>query len=237
MGGIEDSMVENIKDCERIHLFRDISREEIEKMFRCSKTVERSFEDGSYVFRQGETPKNLFLILEGSVMISKDFASGKRDVLFVVGQGDVFGEMYLFADARTYWYDAIAQEKVKLLEIPWEFFYCFCSNACEHHRMITKNMLEIQSEKNFAMTRKLHLLSGTTLRERIALWLNEQVDDNSAGTHIVRLAMNREELADYLGTTRPSLSRELMKMQQEQLIETDRNTIKIVDRDALEALY
>ena len=230
-------MVENIKDCERIHLFRDISREEIEKMFRCSKTVERSFEDGSYVFRQGETPKNLFLILEGSVMISKDFASGKRDVLFVVGQGDVFGEMYLFADARTYWYDAIAQGKVKLLEIPWEFFYCFCSNACEHHRMITKNMLEIQSEKNFAMTRKLHLLSGTTLRERIALWLNEQVDDNSAGTHIVRLAMNREELADYLGTTRPSLSRELMKMQQEQLIETDRNTIKIVDRDALEALY
>lgn len=237
VGGIEDSMVENIKDCERIHLFRDISREEIEKMFRCSKTVERSFEDGSYVFRQGETPKNLFLILEGSVMISKDFASGKRDVLFVVGQGDVFGEMYLFADARTYWYDAIAQGKVKLLEIPWEFFYCFCSNACEHHRMITKNMLEIQSEKNFAMTRKLHLLSGTTLRERIALWLNEQVDDNSAGTHIVRLAMNREELADYLGTTRPSLSRELMKMQQEQLIETDRNTIKIVDRDALEALY
>ncbi len=230
-------MVENIKDCERIHLFRDISREEIEKMFRCSKTVERSFEDGSYVFRQGETPKNLFLILEGSVMISKDFASGKRDVLFVVGQGDVFGEMYLFADARTYWYDAIAQGKVKLLEIPWEFFYCFCSNACEHHRMITKNMLEIQSEKNFAMTRKLHLLSGTTLRERIALLLNEQVDDNSAGTHIVRLAMNREELADYLGTTRPSLSRELMKMQQEQLIETDRNTIKIVDRDALEALY
>ncbi len=230
-------MVENIKDCERIHLFRDISREEIEKMFRCSKTVERSFEDGSYVFRQGETPNNLFLILEGSVMISKDFASGKRDVLFVVGQGDVFGEMYLFADARTYWYDAIAQGKVKLLEIPWEFFYCFCSNACEHHRMITKNMLEIQSEKNFAMTRKLHLLSGTTLRERIALWLNEQVDDNSDGTHIVRLAMNREELADYLGTTRPSLSRELMKMQQEQLIETDRNTIKIVDRDALEALY
>ncbi len=237
MGGIEDSMVENIKDCERIHLFRDISREEIEKMFRCSRTAERSFEDGSYVFRQGETPKNLFLILEGSVMISKDFASGKRDVLFVVGQGDVFGEMYLFADAKTYWYDAIAQGKVKLLEIPWEFFYCFCSNACEHHRMITKNMLEIQSEKNFAMTRKLHLLSGTTLRERIALWLTEQADDSSAGTHIVRLAMNREELADYLGTTRPSLSRELMKMQQEQLIEAEKNTIKIVDRDALEALY
>ena len=228
-------MVENIKDCDQIHLFRDISREEIEKMFRCSKTVERSFEEGSYIFRQGETPRNLCLVLEGTVMISKDFASGKRDVLFMVGQGDVFGEMFLFADTKAYWYDAIAQGRVKVLEIPWQFFYCFCSNACEHHRMITRNMLEIQSEKNFTMTRKLHLLSGTTLRERIALWLIEQTD--AAGADTVRLAMNREELADYLGTTRPSLSRELMKMQQEHLIEADRNTIRIVDRDALETLY
>ena len=228
-------MVENIKDCDQIHLFRDISREEIEKMFRCSKTVERSFEEGSYIFRQGETPRNLFLVLEGTVMISKDFASGKRDVLFMVGQGDVFGEMFLFSDTKAYWYDAIAQGRVKVLEIPWQFFYCFCSNACEHHRMITRNMLEIQSEKNFTMTRKLHLLSGTTLRERIALWLIEQTD--AAGADTVRLAMNREELADYLGTTRPSLSRELMKMQQEHLIEADRNTIRIVDRDALETLY
>ena len=145
--------------------------------------------------------------------------------------------MFLFSDAGAYWYDAIAQGKVKVLEIPWEFFYCFCSNACEHHRMITRNMLEIQSEKNFAMTRKLHLLSGTTLRERIALWLIEQTEDDGVDSDIVRLAMNREDLADYLGTTRPSLSRELMKMQQEHLIEADKNTIRIVDRDALQMLY
>lgn len=226
-------MVEHIKNCDNIHLFRNISEDEIEKMFRCSKTVECFFEDGNYIFRQGETPKNLFLVLEGTVMISKDFASGKRDVLFMVGQGDVFGEMFLFADTKVYWYDAIAQENVRVLEIPWEFFYCFCSNACEHHRMITRNMLEIQSEKNFKMTRKLHLLSGTTLRERIALWLMEQAVEGD----VVKLTMNREELADYLGTTRPSLSRELMKMQQEHLIETEKNIIKIVDRDALEILY
>ena len=96
--------------------------------------------------------------------------------------------------------------------------------------MITRNMLEIQSEKNFSMTRKLHLLSGTTLRERISLWLLEQAGEDN----IVNLTMNREELADYLGTTRPSLSRELMKMQQEKLIEADRNRIRIIDCETLE---
>ena len=202
-------------------------------MFACSKTVERTFCDESYIFRQGEQPKNLFLILEGSVMLAKDFASGKRDVLFLVEAGDVFGEMFLFADAKKYWYDAIAQGSVRLLEIPWEFYYFFCSNSCEHHRLITKNMLEIQSEKNFSMTKKLHLLSGTTLRERIALWLLEQAQEQDC----VQLTMNREELADYLGTTRPSLSRELMKMQQEGLIVVEKSLIKLSDYSALEELY
>ena len=221
---------ERIANLSKIHLFKNISEEELERMFRCSKTVERSFENESYIFRQGETPRHLFLVLEGKVIIAKDFASGRRDVLFVVEQGDVFGEMFLFADAGNYWYDAIAQGKVRVLEIPWNFFYCFCSNACEHHRMITRNMLEIQSEKNFSMTRKLHLLSGTTLRERISLWLLEQAGE----IDVVNLTMNREELADYLGTTRPSLSRELMKMQQEKLIEADRSKIRIIDRETLE---
>ncbi|MBO5031476.1 MAG: Crp/Fnr family transcriptional regulator [Lachnospiraceae bacterium] len=228
-----EAIKKSIGNLPDIHLFKNISEEELERMFRCSKTVERVFENESYIFRQGETPRHLFLVLEGSVMVSKDFASGKRDVLFMVEQGDVFGEMFLFAEAGEYWYDAIAQGTVRVLEIPWNFFYCFCSNACEHHRMITRNMLEIQSEKNFTMTRKLHLLSGTTLRERIALWLMEQPHEKD----VVKLTMNREELADYLGTTRPSLSRELMKMQQERLIETDKNRIRIINRDALEALY
>ena len=230
-------MTESLKRCKEciqdIHLFRNISDAELDKMFTCSKTVERTFCDESYIFRQGEKPKNLFLILEGSVMLAKDFASGKRDVLFLVEAGDVFGEMFLFADAEKYWYDAIAQGSVRLLEIPWDFFYCFCSNACDHHRLITRNMLEIQSEKNFSMTRKLHLLSGTTLKERIALWLLDQAAEGD----VVHLTMNREELADYLGTTRPSLSRELMKMQQEGLIVVEKNVIKLSDRLALEELY
>ena len=94
-------------------------------------------------------------------------------------------------------------------------------------------MLEIQSEKNFSMTKKLHLLSGTTLRERIALWLLEQAQEQDC----VQLTMNREELADYLGTTRPSLSRELMKMQQEGLIVVEKSLIKLSDYSALEELY
>lgn len=211
-------------------LFQDIDKEEIEKMLICAKAKEIEYEPEEYIFRQEQKPSKLFLLIEGSVMIAKDFASGKRDVLFFVCEGEVFGEMFLFSDAESYWYDAIAQGRVKLLEIPWEFFYHFCKNACRHHQFITRNMLEIQSEKNFVMTKKLHLLSGTTLRERIALWLLEQ----EAEMDMITLRMKREALADFLGTTRPSLSRELMRLQEEGLIEAGKKLIRIRNRAGLE---
>ena len=116
------------------------------------------------------------------------------------------------------------------MEIPRRFFYGFCTNACKKHQDIVKNMLEIQSDKNFIMVKKLYLLSGKTLRERIAMW----VLDNAGGRDRFSSSMKREELADYLGTTRPSLSRELMNMQDEGIILVDRSDIRILDREALE---
>lgn len=216
----------------RNKLFQDIGRTELEEMLLCAKAKERQYEEEEYIFRQEQKPSKLFLIIEGTVVIAKDFASGKRNILFQVEAGDVFGEMFLFSDAESYWYDAIAQGRVKTLEIPWSFFYSFCQNACRHHQMITRNMLEIQSEKNFFMTRKLHLLSGTTLRERIAIWLLEQKEEKGK----VTLTMKREAFAEFLGTTRPSLSRELMKMQQEGLLSVDREQIRIRNRKELELL-
>ena len=93
-------------------------------------------------------------------------------------------------------------------------------------------MLEILSENNFKITRKLHIISTSSLRERIAIWLIDAMDENLD----VTLHMNREQLADFLGVARPSLSRELMRMQKDGLVEVDRKTIRICNKEALEML-
>lgn len=222
----------HLKKLENEILFKNISQNEIEKMLACSKAKTIVKKKDEYIFRQGDKPEYLFLVIEGTVLLVKDFQSGRRDVLYPVGKNEVFGEMFLFSGNKIYIYDAIAQTNVTCLAIPWKFFYGFCQNACTHHQMITRNMLEIQSEKNLLITRKLHLLSGTSLRERIILWIFDQ--ENEKG--IVKLSMNREEFADYLGTTRPSLSRELMKMKQEGLIKLERDEIIVLARDILEQI-
>lgn len=214
-------------------LFHAITEKERERILKCSKSREKRYSSGAYIFEQGGVPSRLFLLLEGQVQICKDFTSGKRDVLYLVEAGNVFGEIFLFGDKKHYWYDAVAVTDVRVLEMPWDFFYHFCSNACDHHKQLTQNMLEIMSENNFRITRKLHIVSTSSLRERLAIWLIDAMDESC----MVELHMNREQLADFLGVARPSLSRELMRMQKDGLIEVSRRNIKICDKDAVEMLY
>lgn len=218
---------------ESTKLFHEITKEETERILKCSKAEIRKYRAGAYIFEQGGLPSKLFLLLEGQVQICKDFTSGKRDVLYMVESGGVFGEIFLFGDRKHYWYDAVAVSEVTVLCMPWDFFYHFCSNACDHHKQLTQNMLEILSENNFKITRKLHIVSTSSLRERIAIWLIDSMNEKG----VVELKMNREQLADFLGVARPSLSRELMRMQADGLIEVSKKNIVITDTEAIELLY
>ena len=222
-----------MKQLESSMLFHSITEQELERILKCSKSRMKKYPQGSYIFEQEGLPTKLFLLLEGQVQICKDFTSGKRDVLYLVEEGNVFGEIFLFGDRRHYWYDAVASKDVTVLEVPWDFFYHFCSNACDHHKQLTQNMLEILSENNFKITRKLHIVSTSSLRERIAIWLIDSMDEKG----VVELKMNREQLADFLGVARPSLSRELMRMQADGLALVSKKTITVLDKEAAELLY
>lgn len=137
--------------------------------------------------------------------------------MFQIHELEVFGECFSVAGDEYCWYEAVAVKTSKVLVLPSQFVYGFCGNACEHHRMLVRNLLDIEARNNLQMTKKLHIITNTTLRQKIALWLM----DNSLDQKQVIMDMNREELADYLGVTRPSLSRTMMELQKMGLIKVD----------------
>jgi len=46
----------------------------------------------------------------------------------------------------------------------------------------------------------------------------------------------REELADFIGTTRPSLSREMLQMQDDGIIRLNKDTFEVIDLEKLKDL-
>lgn len=176
-----------------------------------------------------EPPKALYLLISGSVMVCRDTPDGKRYIVTNIEGNDIFGEVYVFLEKADYSYYVLTNTESKVLEIPKEFFFSTCTNSCKAHSLIIQNMLGILAGKAFYLNNKLQLLTSGSLRQRISKYLV----DNCQNKKYVKLMMNREQLSGYLNVARPSLSREFIRMQEDGIIEVDRDMVKIIDFDKL----
>ena len=89
-----------------------------------------------------------------------------------------------------------------------------------------KNILELTANENMRQLYKIDILSRKSLRERILLYLTLQARRKK--THDLFIPFNREEFAAYLCVDRSALSRELSRMQDEGLIEFEKNRFRLL---------
>ena len=157
---------------ERNKLFKGIEKDSLNRMLVCSKAQYKKYKKGETVFHQEMEAKVIYALLSGRVAIVKHLISGRKNILYEVGPGDVFGEHYFFGDSRIYKYGAEAYTDIEVLEIPWQFLFCFCNEACKHHQQLVQNMLEILSMKEWMTIKKLNIVSTVSLTERISTWLS-----------------------------------------------------------------
>jgi len=183
-----------------------------------------------YIFFQGDVPNKLYLILNGEVELGSINVNGKVLRITNISEGEDFGEVELFLNKDRYSGYAKAKTDVKLLEIAKDFFGGRCEKNCSHHSKVVFNMLELFAKRTDENNQQLEVLTSGNLKQRIATYLLEHADNNN----LVSLSMNREELALYLNTTRPSLSRTLLSLQEDGFIHlSSRKSIKILDAEAL----
>lgn len=214
-----------------IALFNNMSSEDVKKALTCSASKEQTFKKNSYLFHTGDTPTHMYILLDGEVQICKDTPNGNRLIMNTFSKpGVTFGEVYLFIKNKPYDFYVVTTKETKVLALPKNYFYQTCERGCHHHQIIIKNMLSILSEKAYFLNKKIQIIAAGSLRNKLAEYFLQNCNDQG----VIVSAMTREQLADYLGVTRPSLSRELMKMREEGLVEITRKQIKILDFDLLE---
>ena len=79
---------------------------------------EQPFPRGEHVFSHGDDGDGLYLILEGSIRISRNMSGVGEEALAVLTPGMYFGEMSIIDDDVPRSADAIAHENTRLLKLP-----------------------------------------------------------------------------------------------------------------------
>lgn len=211
-------------------LFKNLTKEEIDFFIKENKCLRRSLKRGEEVFSQGEIPNYLFILEEGSVVVENISENGNRSIVNRFSKpGTVFGEVYLYLPERSYDYSCVCDVDSTILAIPKTALVMSGDNF--KNSKVINNMLLILSEKAFYLNQKLLIQSGKTLREKLSRFFLSNSKESS-----LELEFNREELADFFGVTRPSISREIMNMKRDGLIDVVGNKV-ILNKEMLENLF
>ena len=217
-------MVKELKFCP---LFRGMSDEEIEICLKESKARVKEYKRDEIIFSQGEKPKYITILVEGTVAVCNDSNLGRRTIMAIFRNiGEIFGEVFLFLGKEEYDHYALSTTNSKILTIPKDFIF---DESSTFHGKILANMLNIFASKSYYLNKRIQILSSSNLRQKIARLILQESKDGK----VAFINMNREEMADFISVARPSLSRELMKMQDEGLIEVEKDKIHILDIEEL----
>lgn len=207
-------------------LFKDLSEDEIKRLLDAFKAKEAFFESGDIIFNEGDKVEKLGLLLEGKILITNSFQSGKEVDITTLQPGDIFGEVLLFADDNKAPNEVRAEKGTKVLFIEKENFL----EILKKEEEVFSNFLRLFSNKVIMLSQKHRLMSMDQLRKKIASYLL------SFNSHDFEVPLSREEMARYLGTARPSLSRELAELREEGYIDYFKNSFVILNPEALEEL-
>ncbi len=213
-------------------LCKEFTQDELLSLLEENNTEIKKYEKGSFVFEEGDVPDRLYVLIYGLVEVSKLTFSGKKILITTIeNPGDMFAEVYMFMGKSKYDMSAQTGEESLILSISSEFFenISYNTNALAAEK-IRKNLMSIFAMKAYNLSGKVRLLGCGSIREKISLYLIE----NQTPSGEIAKNPSREELADYLNVTRPSLSRELGNMEKEGIIRLDGRKIVIVSQEKLE---
>lgn len=187
-----------------------------------------SFDKGEIIAQEDDKCNSIGLVLEGAVNIERIYPSGKAIVMKKMLPGDVFGEALIFSKTTTYPATVIAYSnciiaylnKVELLKL------------FSLDNRIFENFMMLLSDKILMLNNKIKSISLKTVKQKVVDYILEEY--NLQKNLNISLKLSKEEIAELIGIPRPSLSRALMNLREENLIEFDRNKITIIDIERLE---
>lgn len=215
----------------RCQLFNGITKDQLNTMLICLKPRILEYKKYENITLEGQPFNGVGIILSGEAAIIKENAAGDRTILAKVKASDIFGESIAFSKSKVWPASVAAHDNCSVMFLPPDMILNQCQKLCESHKTLVNNMLAILSNKALMLNKKVEYLTTKSLRAKICAFLLDLY--KSSGNTIFMMPMNRNELADFLNVSRPSLSREMCRMRDEGLIDFHRSSIRIENIDAL----
>lgn len=217
--------IKNLLDCV---LFKSLNDSDIKNVLNSVNYHVKSFSSEEVIAIEGNDCNSVGIILNGNIEIHKSFSDGKIVTINHFKSGNIFGEALVFSGNHKYPATIISSNDSEVMYIEKDDILMMMTLDTR----ILNNFMGILSNRILMLNDRISALSLDTLRKKvISMLLSEYGRQKSS---YLTMPYSRKKMSELLNIPRPSLSRELVKMKDDGLIDFYKNKIKIIDLKLME---
>ncbi|MBB4954115.1 CRP/FNR family transcriptional regulator [Agrobacterium vitis] len=186
-------------------------------------STKRHFAAGNEVIGQGEQTASYSNILHGVVKLSKMMADGRQQIVGLQFAPDFMGRPFLKESSLT----AEAATDVEVCAFPRASFDRLVGETPDlEHKLHQQALKELDEAREWMLT-----LGRKTAQEKVASFLYliaTHIDPMQSFKKMFDLPLSRADIADFLGLTIETVSRQMTKLRKENVIVIENNRHVIV---------
>nr|WP_281350645.1 Crp/Fnr family transcriptional regulator [Bacillus aquiflavi] len=192
----------------------------------------RKIEKGQYLFQEGSTANELYIVQKGKVQVSKIVPDGRELTLRMCSEGDLIGELSIFCRAPKYMLNAKVIEDGEVAVILRDQLEekLIGSNAVALEFM---KWLSIQYRKTQTKFRDLVLHGKKGALYSTLIRMSNSYGIKKTNGILINIPLTNQELANFCGTSREVVNRMLSELRKNKIISIHKGIITIHDIDYL----
>lgn len=210
-------------------VFSGLSDDELDEVVPL--VVERRLKGDTVVFHEDDPASAFYLVKEGRVKIYKTAADGREQVLSILGDGQVFGDVPVF-DGGPYPATAATMDETVIYQVKRDEFEEFV----RRHPEVALKLLRVLGQRLRQAMELVRDLSFKQVPHRLAgllLSLGRDYGTEADDGTLIDMKLSRQEMAEIVGTSRETVTRELKKMESAGMLRLEARRIIITDREKL----
>ena len=190
-------------------LFQGVALATLQRLFATGGIRVIHYAKEQMLYLEGEECTTLDVILSGSISIQSFDEVGNMYKIKVLEEGEILGATLLFGKHNQYPMTVVADSAAGILHMKRSEVLLLC----KEEKVFLSSLLKIISDKTYELSQVVNRLSNKSLRSSLLSYLHALAKIQES--NMVVLPLSKKELANRLGYSRTSLSRELSALVKE----------------------
>ena len=213
---------------EKSTLFKGIPAKELRDTLETVPHHIQCYDKGEVILRLMDNASRVGIILEGRAEAQKPFPNGSQINVSIRMPGEMIGPAAVFSTSQKYPCDVVAIEPITLMMFQKENLM----QLMQKDVRILENFTTEIASATYMLQQRLELLSYSGIAQKAAYYLLMQ--RRTTGHERIPIPDSMTKWAMLMNVSRPSLHRELKRLESQNLIRIEPHHIEIFEPEALQ---